>query len=148
MPIPETLSARRAELERLILRHEANAVGYDARAVENRESAMYERHEVAILRARIEEMDATVAVFDAAGLAEQSAPEKRERRDLRKLVLEYIGAGDAPVSRAEVQSQFQIGPYRARDILSALVAAGKITGDDNGWRLVRGEGEDIKMAAE
>lgn len=149
MSIPTTLSARRIELEREIERHQTKAEEFNA-------SARSETYCASLLLARLEELDVAIAAYDAAWLENEllvvlpsAEPAKRERRDLRKLVLEFIErySGTDPVDTAGVCGHFELSPSRATAIIGYLRTQGKITGDDTGWRLVRGEGE-LRLAAE
>ena len=143
MPIPETLSARRAELERMIDQDEQDAMTFDLRAEEARQA-------MRITRAELSGIDRAIAAYEAAEVPQTSAPEKRERRDLRKLVLEYIERGtndERPANTHNIVSHFGLKPSQALIILSTLRDHGKITGSDSlGWRLA--DPETLQQAAE
>lgn len=134
MTIPDTLSARKAELEREITASETEAMLFTRQADQQ--------------RAELRGIDMAIKAYEAAlpdQLADQPTPAKRERRDLRGMVLEYIEAEETVSSKA-ICGQFYLTPAYAKTILAALRAHGKITGDDTGWRVVREQ--PLSLAAE
>lgn len=149
MTIPPTLSARRAKLEAELRKYHDKADEFEA-------GARSQRYNAALIEARIEELDAANAAYDDTWLerellawvpAEPVSPPKRERRDLRGEMSKRIESAPVPLSTRALCNIFGLGPARAIPVLTALRDSGKITGDDNGWRLAEAAAE-IKLAAE
>lgn len=141
MTIPDSLSARRTELERTIEAH-------DKEAREHVECGKQHLSQAAIARAELHGIAQSIEAYSAAEVVpEPVAPLERTRRPLRKLVLDWIDRQEA-TSTDIIRAEFRLSPSRAAAVIGYWRDQGKITGDDTGWRLVRAEPEPLQLAAE
>lgn len=140
MTIPETLSARRAELEADIANSET-------------EAALF-RYQADQQRAELRGINLAIEAYAAADIqtAVDMLTVERTRRPLRKMVLDFIERSTmgslGPIPTKSVCEQFVLNPARAAAVIGYWCDQGKITGDNNGWCIVRGETAALQLAAE
>lgn len=138
MTIPDSLSARRAELEAELKFYGEEARDHAARSSSARLLT------VMLCRAELHGITQSIEAYEAAEPIPVAAPEKRERRDLRGLVLGYInrGAGGIAPTSSDIKNELGLPQYQVADLLDRLAAQGLIVSDGavgwltRRWRLV------------
>lgn len=134
MTIPESLAARKAELERDIKESEREATLFGKQAE--------------LQRAELRGLIVAIEAYTAAEVPViETLPTRLPRRDLRAMVLNTVRQSSSPIDTHWLGKTLNIKPSQVVSITRILYAQGKIVGDDTaGWRLPAEE--FIEQAAE